>query len=244
MNKDEVESLTAYYNAKLESEGLGVIEIGGLFVGANYKHIKGKWRRLEAELNGVTDKRQLMDVSPKTATGIESDSPHGDREEPAAFDDYESGRMTSYMWESMLQHFSASPLEARQADRERGAIIGLDHEKRVIPLKCRRKPSEPGKVWRKRILDRIIGDLATDEDAPAFSRFMSAITPPHATADGGGGPLSYKGPITAPTEIEGGYIEEEISSFPEKVVDTHTYLPGRSPWQRSRIVHNNSDITG
>ncbi len=233
---------SAEWEHLLESEGLGVINVAPPFQGANYKHIKGKWARLEAELNDVTDRRQVMSVSPQTAVGIASPSYAGSSSEPAGLDDYESGRFTEFAWENMLQYFSASPLEARIADRSRGAIIGLDHEKRVIRLRTPRKPRELPRDYRKRILRHIMGDQPHKGEGPVCSEWKPPV-PPHATRDAGNGPLSIKDPIVGPREIEGSR-DGDVSDYPIKVVDTHTYLPGRSPFQMSRFASSNSDITG
>ena len=48
------------WEALLESEGLGVIEVDGPYQGTNLKHIKGKWARLDAEINDLQSKSELM----------------------------------------------------------------------------------------------------------------------------------------------------------------------------------------
>ena len=258
MDSKEAKRLQRIWDARLEAEGLGVIDVAPLPQGADYNHIKGKWRRLEAELNGVSpsNKKLLMLHSPQTARAMETPRYEGSKP-PSDLHSEDPDDFGDTVWDNLINSFSASPLEARIADRRRGSICGLDHENRPVPLKIKRKHREPGKAWRKRILDHIMGNTATDEDGPRFSEWVSQQMPPYAHSDAGNGPLSivdveepaYQWVASCeanwalePEETEAETKAEEVRMSP--IVDTMTYPPGRGPYQRSLIAQSNSDITG
>ncbi len=239
----------------LEADGLGVIDVAPPFQGADYNHIKGKWRRLEAELNEVDNPKLYMEESPKTVNATETSCYEGSKP-PRGWNSEDPDTFGDSVWDNLIKSFSASPQEAKVADRRRGAIIGLDHENRPVRLKIKRKHREPGKVWRRRILNHILSNTATDEDGPAFSHYRSA-QPPYAHSFGGNGPLSivdedkpaYQWVASCeanwalePDDDGAETKTEEIRMSP--VVDTLGYLPGRGPYQTSLITQNNSDITG
>jgi hypothetical protein len=238
--------LESNWEALLESEGLGLIEPEQSYqdVGSARRKPSGKWSRLEAELNGITNPREFMCfryTSPETACGVETAASSTGSEQPT-YQGYDDDCLSDTVLESLQLSLTATGLEASIADRRRGAICGLDHENRPVRLRIPRRHREPGKVWRDRILKHIIGEQPSREDGPVWSALSLAL-PPHATADAGSGPLSIKDPIVGPSEI-GGSRDDDVSDYPIKVVDTHTYLPGRSPFQMSRFASSNSDITG
>lgn len=245
-----------YYEDLLESEGLGVVEVDTPYQGLNFGHIKGKWARLDAMINKLPEQDgkkkhpSYMTNSPVTARGtsdVESES------KPINFHDYAlSG---DSVWDNFITSLTATPKEAEIADRARGSICGLDDEHRVIPLKPARRYREPGKEWRKRIIRHILGEVAGN--GPLYSKYEGR-QPPYAVKDGGNGPLSivdlprsdYDWIASSedqwalePEQDQGNDNKpEQVRMAP--VVDTMGYLPGRSPFQMSRIMQSNSDITG
>ena len=234
------------WESLLESEGLGLIEPEQSYqdVGSARRKPSGKWSRLEAELNGITNPKEFICFrtrSPETACGVETAASSEGSQQPTYQGD-DDDCLSDSVLESLQLSLTATGLEAEIADRRRGAICGLDHENRLVRLRIPRRHREPGKVWRERILKHIIGEQPSKEDGPVWSA-LSLPLPPHATADAGNGPLSIKDPIVGPSEI-GGSRDVDVSDYPTKVVDTHTYLPGRSPFQMSRFASSNSDITG
>lgn len=226
------------WNALLESEGLGLIEPEQRYQGVGGARVKpsGKWSRLEAELNGITAPHEWIcswGCAHETALGEASN----------VLDEPEAGpKGWGNSWESLQLELTATALEAKIADRRRGSVSGLDAEQRVVRLGVRRKPGQSREQWQREKHLRIMGEPCPDT-GPAVSEWISPVAP-HATRDAGNGPLSIKDPIVAPREIEGGRDDGDVGTFPLKVVDTHTYLPGRSPFQMSRIASSNSDITG
>ena len=220
------------WEALLESEGLGLIEPeqGYQDVGSARRKPSGKWSRLEAELNGITNPKEFICFgyrSPETARGNETHT--------VSPQDLEGA------WERLMLSLTATELEARLADRERATVAGLDNFGRPAALKVRRKPGMSKAEWLALTQERIIGDVPSGT-GPVASEWEPP-TAPYAIRDAGNGPLSIKDPIAGPSEI-GGSRDDDVSDYPTKVVDTHTYLPGRSPFQMSRIAASNSDITG
>ena len=253
--KNELQDLQQEWDARLESEGLGVIEVDdGYFKGVGgAKKIKRKWARLDAELNGIEPgSAGVMTNSPPTADAKGTTFANGRSKEPKFFFDD-----TDAQWEALMLKLVASAKEAEIADRERGAICGLGEKYRPQGLRIKRKHREPGKAWRKRILEHIMGNTATDEDGPRFSEWVSQQMPPYAHSDAGNGPLSivdveepaYQWVASCeanwalePEETQAETKAEEVRMSP--IVDTMTYPPGRGPYQTSLIVQSNSDITG
>ena len=227
------------WEALLESEGLGVIEPEQSYqdVGSARRKPSGKWSRLEAELNGITNPREFMCFRPSTrGFGYRSpETARGNETHTVSPQDLEGA------WERLMLSLTATELEARLADRERSTIAGLDSKHRPATLKPKRVPGESKSAWMLRSRERIIGDVPQGS-GPLVSEWQPP-TAPYATRDAGNGPLSIKDPIVGPKEI-GGSRDDDVSDYPTKVVDTHTYLPGRSPFQMSRIAASNSDITG
>ena len=132
----------------LEAEGLGVIEVDGPYQGTNLKHIKGKWARLDAEINNLQSKSEVMTNSPQTARGFATRSA-GNSDDAGGHmsgfgdDDYLTGNLRMVtedyddglsdfetlgddLWDSMALAVTASPKEAEIADRRRASVSGLD----------------------------------------------------------------------------------------------------------------------
>ena len=223
--------LESNWESLLESEGLGPVEPLKRYQGVgSARRPTAKWSRLESELNGITNPKEFMDWqidSPITACGVETHTV--------------SPQDLDGAWERLMMSLTATELEARLADRERATVSGLDKFGRPAALKTRRKPGMKKAEWLKLNHQRIIGDVP-EGTGPLVSEWQPP-TAPYAIRDAGNGPLSIRDPIVGPSEI-GGSRDEDVSDYPLKVVDTHTYLPGRSPFQMSRFASSNSDITG
>ena len=234
----------------LESEGLGLLEINTAWAGVGgARRPKSKWARLDAEINSLQNSAEFMTESPETAKGFETkpssreggipdDLGYGG--EPEYWERGEDDQLGVDRWDDLALSLTATAREAAIANRRRGSICGLDDEFRVIPLKPRRKHREPGKVWRKRIHNHILGDYASKDDGPVWSDWRPPM-PPYAHTDAGNGPLSI---VDQPGPDFGSAprIDEPVRMSP--VVDTMTYPPGRGPYQTSRYKATNSDITG
>jgi hypothetical protein len=223
----------------LKSEGLGVIEISTEWAGVGgARRPKSKWARLDAEFNNLQNRSEFMTESPETAKGVET-RPSG--KQGGMPDDMGYGEeFGDDVWDDLALSLTATSREAAIADRRRGSICGLDHEFRIVPLKPRRKHREPGKVWRQRILDHILGDYAAKGDGPLRSDWRPPM-PPYAHTDAGNGPLSIVDQ-PAPDFGSAPRIDEPVRMSP--IVDTMTYPPGRGPYQTGRYMATNSDITG
>jgi hypothetical protein len=224
--------LESNWAALLDSEGLGLIEPEQSYqdVGSARRKPSGKWSRLEAELNGITNPKEFMCfryTSPETACGVESRT--------VTPQDLEGS------WERLMLSLTATELEARLANRTRATVAGLDSKNRPATLRPKRVPGESKSAWLLRSHERIIGDVP-EGTGPLASEWQPTQAP-YAIRDAGNGPLSIRDPIVGPSEI-GGSRDSDVSDYPIKVVDTHTYLPGRSPFQMSRFASSNSDITG
>ena len=253
--KKELHDLQEKWEARLESEGLGVIEVDdGYFKGVSgAKKSSRKWARLEAKLNGIKYRSAAsMKTSPPTADAKGTTFYNGRSKEPKrAFDD------TDAQWEALMLKLVASAKEAEIADRARGSVCGLDDRHRPRGLRIKRKHRELPRDHRERMYRHILGDSAKDGEGPSFSEWVSQQMPPYAHSDAGNGPLSivdveepaYKWVASCeanwalePEETQAETKAEEIRMSP--IVDTMTYPPGRGPYQTSLIVQSNSDITG
>jgi hypothetical protein len=260
LSSDDIEALAGEIREQqeddLEGEELEVLDLDQEFrnVSTDIKHIKGKWKRLEAKLNGVDyESRLAMDVSPVTARAVSTwvtfavdvQSGHGENgdDESGVGDQYEGLRdedeLGDNSWDCLRLGFIATPKEAEIADRTRGAIYGLDEKGRPRNGVIGQKRGESLDDYFER-LDQL-RQGSTDQDGPLFSTLPRLSIPPHATGNAGNGPLSYKGPL-GPDPLPAPDTDEPVRMSP--VVDTLGYLPGRSPFQMSRITQNNSDITG
>jgi hypothetical protein len=231
--------LVENWNNLLESEGLGVIEVEGHYQGVGgARRPKDKWARLDAKVNDLQNRAEFMTESPETAKGVET---RPNAKQGGIPDDMGYGEeYGDDVWDDLALSMTATSKEAEIADRRRASICGLDDRNRPQGLALKRKHREPGKVWRQRIRDHILGDYAAKGNGPLRSDWRPPM-PPHAHTDAGNGPLSIvdqPGPDFGPAPR----IDEPVRMSP--VVDTMTYPPGRGPYQTSRYKATNSDITG
>ena len=252
------------YESQLEAEDLAVIEVDTPYSETNIKQIKGKWKRLDARINGLeAGSAEIMSNSPYTVRAVkreitdsdderfESQMKRLERESENDFDFYNSGLGVEFFedddddgygespLDDLISKFIATPKEAEIADRARGAIYGLDEKGRPQNGVIGQKKGESLDDYFDR-LDQI-QQGSTDLPGPEWKPWRSPNIPPHATSDAGNGPLSIKQPI-GPDPLSAPDTDEPVRMSP--VVDTLGYLPGRSPFQMSRITQNNSDITG
>lgn len=246
-----------YYEDLLEREGLGVVEVDTPYQGLNFGHIKGKWARLDAMINklpkqdGNRKHPSYMTNSPLTARGTD-DVEHESR--PINFDDV--AMRGDSAWENFIVSLTATPKEAELADRERATVCGLDPWGRPRSLKPKRMHRELPRDYRKRVQRHILGEVAMGP-GPAYSKYQPT-PPPYAHSDAGNGPLSI---VDLPEpeyqwspSCEANWSLEpddsnEVVTRPDEVrmspiVDTMHYPSGRGPYQMSRIMQSNSDITG
>ena len=236
-------TLQEKWDLLLDSEGLGVIEVDGPYQGTDLKQIKGKWARLDAEINELQSKSEVMTNSPPTARAVATRAAPTQRGQPRDFitdgsQDIEDPGED--LWDSMALSVTASPKEAEVADRRRAAVSGLDDWGRPLGLKTKRVPGESKAAWRKRNHDRIIGTSARPGEGVRFFTPPQPM-PPYAHTDAGNGPLSIKDQ-PGPDFGSAPHVDEPVRMSP--VVDTMTYPSGRGPYQTSRYMATNSDITG
>ena len=241
-----------YYESQLQAEGLGELDIDveRRNVNSSMQHIVGKWRRLDVQINSIDPSSAgVMSISPLTAEAtatrvtFSDDVQNGHGEGGDDDGDYDDGlhddeSLGDNPWDSLTLGFIATPKEAEIANRLRGAVYGLDKWGRPISGKVYRKRGESKAEYASRVAERLQG--STNDDGPLFSVLFPCLAP-YATSDAGNGPLSYKGP-QRPDPLPAPDTDEPVRMSP--VVDTLGYLPGRSPFQMSRITQNNSDITG
>jgi hypothetical protein len=234
MDKRTIEN----WEALLESEGLGVIDVNDPYRGDNLKHIKGKHKRLDAMLNDP-DPSGRMSNSPVTARAVETRFANAD-DEQSDFDDglWDNDEDADNAWDLMILSLTGSPKEAEIADRRRAAVFGLDDFGRPRSGKVYRKKDDTDEQYAERVADRL--GISTDDMGPLYSP-LPRRKPDHAHTDAGGGPLSV---IDRPKRDYGSPRTEDVRMSP--VVDTDGYLPGRGPYQlqMARGGRGNSDITG
>lgn len=223
----------------LKSEGLGVIEVDEHYQGVGgARRPKSKWARLDAKFNDLQNKAEFMTESPETAKGVETRPSAKQGGQP---DDMGYGEEHGDdVWDDLALSLTATSKESEIADRRRASICGLDDRNRPRGLALKRKPREPGKVWRQRIRDHILGDYAGKDNGPLRSDWKPPM-PPYAHTDAGNGPLSI---VDQPAPDFGSAPRVDEPVRPSPVVDTMTYPPGRGPYQTSRYKATNSDITG
>ena len=247
-----------YWEDLLESEGLGVLDLDveARNVNGNIKHIKGKWRRLDAMLNGIApDTAAIMSNSPKTARAVDTRVTFADDVQPDLDDGlHDLDDLGDSVWESLMLAFIATPKEAEIADRARRYVLGLDPEHKPNQPKIRRlskhmraanirarQRGEAEPYPRNPYMDELaVTDSNTEYAVPRCEFYKREQGLPCATHDAGNGPLSIKD-VPAPEPIANDQPEQLRMS---PVVDTLGYLPGRSPFQMSRTSRHNSDITG
>lgn len=226
------------WEALLEAEGLGVIDVADPYRGDNLKHIKGKHKRLDAMLNDP-DPSGRMSNSPVTARAIETRFANAE-DEQSDFDDglWDDDEDADNAWDLMILSLTGSPKEAEIADRRRGAVYGLDDFGRPRSGKLRKQRRETHEQFMERVAERL--GMSTEQMGPLYSP-LPQRKPNHAHSDAGGGPLSV---IDRPKRDYGSPREEDVRMSP--VVDTDGYLPGRGPYQLqlARGGRGNSDITG
>jgi len=225
------------WEAILESEGLGVIEVNDHWHGVGFKHIKGKHRRLDAMLNNV-EPSGMMTVSPPTAVAVETRYSDAESEQ-SDFDDglWDEDEVADNAWDALILSLTASPKDAELADRARGAVFGLDSKGRPRSGKVYRKKDETDEQYLERVAERL--GMSTEEMGPLYSP-LPQRKPDHAHSDAGGGPLN----IVDRPKRDYGNRPDDIKMSP--VVDTLGYLPGRGPYQLqiAQRGRGNSDITG
>lgn len=226
------------WEALLEAEGLGVIDVAGPYRGDNLKHIKGKHKRLDAMLNDPGPSGRMSN-SPVTARAVETRFANAD-DEQSDFDDglWDDDEDADNAWDLMILSLTGSPKEAQIADRRRGAVFGLDLKGRPRSGKLRKQRGENHEQFMERVADRL--GMSTEQMGPLYSP-LPERKPDHAHTDAGGGPLSV---IDRPKRDYGSPREEDVRMSP--VVDTDGYLPGRGPYQlqMAQRGRGNSDITG
>ena len=126
-----LEELQAEWDAILESEGLGVIQVDRPYRGDNIKNISGKHKALDARINGITKSGQgFMTNSPVTARAVESRHRDPDSAQ-SEFNDglWDDDEVADNVWDALALSMTATPKEAELADRARGALYGLDDKK-------------------------------------------------------------------------------------------------------------------
>lgn len=230
------------WEARLEAEGLGVIcpHRERSNASTDIKHIKGKYKRLDALLNDP-DPSARMTNSPVTARAVETRFIAAGDEHSVDFDDglHDLDEDADNAFDLLLIGFVATPKEAELADRQRAACFGLDDFGRPRSSKVYRKRGETDEQYRERVAERL--GIATDEMGPVYSPYRPPA-PEFASSDAGSGPLAM---VTRPKPDRGSPRREE-ELRPSPVVDTDGYLPGRSPFQRQLAQRGvrNSDITG
>ena len=239
------------WERRLEKEGLGVIEVDAPYSGVDIKQIKGKWARLDAAINDLKSPSEYMTNSPVTADGTESHVHIHQGGMPRGWEG-------NTLWDDFVLSFTATSKEAEIAYRARGTILGLDNFNRPIRPKQSKRLTARQRVENseaKRLglaIPHPTNPFITEMPCSGSNTYCSEIKYdyfkkeqglPCAHSDGGNGPLSIIGCYQPP---KGGgpckQDEEPIRMAP--LVDTMYYLPGRSPFQMSRYVANNSDITG
>ena len=226
------------WDALLDAEGLGVIDVDSPYRGDNLKHIKGKHKRLDALLNKPDPSGRMIN-SPVTARAVETRFANAE-DEQSDFDDglWDNDEDADNAWDLMILSLTGSPKEAQIADRRRGAVFGLDDFGRPRSGKLRKQRGESLDSFLGRVADRL--GIATDQMGPLYSPW-SQPKPAHAHSNGGSGVLAM---VERSAPSYGSPRDEDVRMSP--VVDTDGYLPGRSPYQMSisRSGRHNSDITG
>ena len=239
--------LQAEWDAILESEGLGVIQVDRPYRGDNIKHISGKHKALDAKINGITKSGQgFMTNSPVTARAVESRHVDPDSAQ-SDFNDglWDTEDIADNAWDALALSMTATPKEAELADRARGALYGLDAKNRPRSGKVYRKRGESDESYNARVAERLGLDSRVPDDieyaTPKPEFYMRERGVPCAHSDAGSGPLAI---VARPKPDRGQPIDESIVMAP--VVDTIGYPSGRSPYQVSisRMGIRNSDITG
>ncbi len=242
-----LEDLQSEWEAILESEGLGVIQVDRPYRGENLKHISGKHKALDAKINGITKEAQgFMTNSPVTARAVETRFVDPD-EAQSEFNDglWDDDDVADNAWDALALSMTGTRKEAELADRARGAVFGLDKFNRPRSGKVYRKRGESDADYKARVADRLGFDTDIPDDiqyaVPKPDFYWKERGVPCAHSDAGTGPEAI---IERPKPDYGRPYDESIVMAP--VVDTIGYPSGRSPYQVSisRMGIRNSDITG
>lgn len=242
-----LQELQAEWEAILESEGLGVIDIDRPYRGENLKHISGKHKALDAKINGITKGAQgFMTNSPVTARAVETRFVDPN-EAQSDFDDglWDQEEIADNLWDALALSMTATRKEAELADRARGAVFGLDEKNRPRSGKVYRKRGESEADYRARVADRLGLETELPDDVeyavekPQFYNKERGL--PCAHSDAVSGPLAI---VDRPKPDRGQPLSDSLVMAP--IVDTIGYPSGRSPYQISisRMGIRNSDITG
>jgi hypothetical protein len=253
MDKQKIQQLQESWDALLDAEGLGVIDVGGPYRGDDIKQIKGKHKRLDAMINDPDPSGRMIN-SPVTAKAVETRFANAD-DEQSDFDDglWDDDEDADNAWDLMLLSLTGSPKEAEIADRRRSYPLGLDAEHKPSQPKIRRL-SKAQKVANIRARQRgepepyprnPYQSEAPEPKAYAIPKpqlYLHELGKPCAHTDGGTGVLAM---VERPKPDYGSRRDDDgIRMSP--VVDTDGYPSGRSPYQMSisRSGRHNSDITG
>jgi hypothetical protein len=236
------------WEAVLESEGLGLLDVDHTGKHSNLGNIKGKWRRLEADLNAIEVERELMSDSFVTARGSETRYTFASDVNHIASHDSKCTVL-----DSLAYAMSATEKEAELADRARQSVLGLDKDGVVRRGVSRVKLSSAQKAENIRAVRSGVemphqtNPFIEPEAVPVayaipkYDYFKKEQGLPCAKTDAGNGPLSIKGEVKADVP-QGSVSDDHVRLSP--IVDTEGYLPGRSPFQMGRLAARNSDITG
>jgi len=221
------------WEALLEAEGLGVIDVGASKSSTINRQLK-KWPRLDAMIN-KPQRGAEMQIKPFTASSDETRQTFSWQVNGICEID---GSGDDTMLDCMALACLATAKEAELADRERAAIFGLDLKGRPRSGKLRKQRGETHEQFMDRVAERL--GMSTEQMGPLYSP-LPRRKPDHAHTDAGGGPLSV---IDRPKRDYGSPRDEDVRMSP--VVDTDGYLPGRGPYQLqlARGGRGNSDITG
>jgi hypothetical protein len=221
------------WNEILESEGLGVIDVGASKSTTLHRQLK-KWPRLDAMINKPQPGSE-MQIKPFTADSDESRQTFSWQVNGICEID---GTGDDTMLDCMAIACLATAKEAELADRRRASLFGLDAKGRPRSGKPRRQRDETDEQFKSRVAEAL--GIATDEMGPLYSPW-SPPKPDHAHSYAGGGPLAM---VDRPKPDYGNRRDDDVRMSP--VVDTDGYLPGRGPYQLqvAQRGRGNSDITG
>jgi hypothetical protein len=228
MDKQTIEN----WEALLESEGLGVIDVGASKSSTLHRKLK-KYPRLDAMINQPQPGSE-MQLKPFTADSNETRQTFSWQVNGICALD---GSGDDTMLDCMANACLATAKEAELADRQRASLCGLDAKGRPRRGKPRRQRDETDEHFNQRVAEAL--GMATEDTGPLYSPWTPP-KPAHAHSYSGGGPLA----IVDRPKRDYGKPSEDVRMSP--VVDTDGYLPGRGPYQLqlARSGRGNSDITG
>lgn len=220
------------WEALLEAEGLGVIDVGASKSSTINRQLK-KWPRLDAMINKPQPGSE-MQLKPFTADSNETRQTFSWQVNGICALD---GSGDDTMLDCMALACLATAKEAELADRQRASLFGLDVKGRPRSGKPRRQRDETDEQFNHRVAEAL--GMATEDMGPLYSPWTPPM-PAHAHSYSGGGPLA----IVDRPKRDYGKPSEDVRMSP--VVDTDGYPPGRGPYQLqlARGCRGNSDITG